>query len=318
MTELPDRFQWRSSGVLIGPKADARQDSIALKDPSVVFHNGRWHVFASTADGSGYNLVYLSFADWPEAGAADQFRLDAGPIGPGYRAAPQVFYFAPQEKWYLVYQTGNASYSTTSDLADPTSWTAPRDFYPGMPGIVTANIGDGYWVDMWVICDDDTCYLFSSDDNGHLYRSQTALADFPHGFGEPVIAMRDPHRFGLYEACNVYRIKDAGAYLLLVEAIGSGGRRYLRSWTAPAIAGPFTPLAATEANPFAGAVNVTHDEASWTLDVSHGEMLRDGVDQTMTIDPNRMRYLYQGLDPVASGHYNALPWRLGLLTQVTS
>jgi hypothetical protein len=47
-------------------------------------------------------------------------------------------------------------------------------------------------------------------------------------------------------------------------------------------------------------------------------MIRDGVDQTLTISPCQMRYLYQGMDPNATGDYNRLPWRLALLTQTNS
>ena len=47
-------------------------------------------------------------------------------------------------------------------------------------------------------------------------------------------------------------------------------------------------------------------------------MIRAGVDQTLTISPCNMRYVYQGLDPSAGGDYNSLPWRLGLLTQTNS
>ncbi|MGI5424075.1 hypothetical protein [Streptomyces sp. CA-179760] len=44
-------------------------------------------------------------------------------------------------------------------------------------------------------------------------------------------------------------------------------------------------------------------------------MIRSGVDQTLTIDPCRLRFLYQGMDPASSGEYYRLPWRLALLTQ---
>jgi endo-1,4-beta-xylanase len=47
-------------------------------------------------------------------------------------------------------------------------------------------------------------------------------------------------------------------------------------------------------------------------------MLRAGIDQTLTVSPCGMRYLYQGKDPDAGGDYNSLPWRLGLLTQTGS
>ncbi|MFG1706246.1 non-reducing end alpha-L-arabinofuranosidase family hydrolase [Nonomuraea sp. M3C6] len=315
---LPSSFRWRSGPALIAPKPDAGHNIAAVKDPSVVYYNGRWHVFASTANAAGYNLVYLNFTDWAQAGAATHQYLDQSAIGTGYRAAPQAFYFAPQNKWYLVYQTGNASYSTTTDIANPRSWSAPQNFYPSMPDIIRQNIGNGYWVDMWVICDTVNCYLFSSDDNGHLYRSQTTVANFPNGFTNTVIAMQDANRNNLFEAANVYKIKGTNQYLLLVEAIGTDGRRYFRSWTSTAITGPWTQLAATESNPFARANNVTFDTTAWTRDISHGEMLRDGYDQTLTISSCQLRYLYQGKDPNAGGDYNSLPWRLALLTQTNS
>lgn len=316
---LPSSFQWSSSGILISPKPDATHPNVAVKDPSVVYHDGKYHVFASTYT-NGYNLMYTSFTDWSQASAAPHHYLDRSGIGPGYRAAPQVFYFAPQRLWYLVYQTGdNASYSTTTDISDPRSWSAPRHFYAnGMPQIIRDNIGNGYWVDFWVICDSAKCYLFSSDDNGHLYRSETSLANFPNGFGNTVIAMRDSNRNRLFEASNVYKIAGKEQYLLIHEAIGSDGRRWFRSWTAPAITGPWTALADTEANPFARANNVTFPGGAWTRDISHGEVVRTNVDQTMEISPCDLTYLYQGLNPNAGGDYNRLPWRLGLLTQTNS
>ena len=75
-----------------------------------------------------------------------------------------------------------------------------------MPVTVTENIGNGGWLDFWVICDDGDCHLFFSDDNGHLYRARTNVADFPNGFRDTVVVLRDdanPTR--LFEACNVYK-----------------------------------------------------------------------------------------------------------------
>ncbi|MBD9724090.1 non-reducing end alpha-L-arabinofuranosidase family hydrolase [Streptomyces caniscabiei] len=314
---LPSRFSWSSSGTLISPKPDATHNIAGIKDPTVVRYNGKYHVFASVASSSGYNLVYLNFSDWSQAGSATHHYLDRSAIGAGYRAAPQVFYYAPQRLWYLVYQTGNASYSTNPDISNPNGWSAPRNFYASMPEIIRQNIGNGYWVDMWVICDSANCYLFSSDDNGHLYRSRTGVGQFPNGFTDTVIAAQDS-KYALFEASNVYKVQGSDQYLLLVEAIGSDGRRYFRSWTANSLAGSWTQLAASESNPFARANNVAFPAGAWTRDVSHGEMVRAGYDQTLTIPACRLQYLYQGLNPGASGDYNLLPWRLGLLTQTNS
>ena len=143
---LPSSFKWSSSGALISPKSDSRNIK-GIKDPSIVYYNGKYHVFASTAVASGYNLVYLSFSDFNQANSATFHYLDQTPIGKGYRAAPQVFYFAPQKKWYLVYQNNNAAYSTNSDISNPSGWTAGKNFFSGTPSIITQNIGSGYWVD---------------------------------------------------------------------------------------------------------------------------------------------------------------------------
>ncbi|WP_436847948.1 non-reducing end alpha-L-arabinofuranosidase family hydrolase [Streptomyces coeruleorubidus] len=321
---LPSSFRWSSSGVLIGPKSDASHDIRAVKDPSVVRYNGKWHVFASTTNSSGgYGMQYLSFTDWSQAGSATPYYLDRSAIGSGYKTAPMVFYFAPQKLWYLTYQTGNnMAYSTNPDIENPSGWSAPRNFYSnGMPRIVAQNIGDGYWVDSWVICDTANCHLFSADDNGHLYRSTSSLAQFPNGFGDgsnTVIAASDPNRYNLFEAENIYKVDGSNTYLLIMEALGPEGRRIFRSFTSPSLTGTWTPLAASNANPFAAPSNVSFGGTAWTVDFSSGEAIRSGYDQNVTISPCRLQFLYQGKDPAAGGDYNHLPWRLGLLTQTNS
>jgi len=313
---LSSTFKWNSTGPLIAPKNDGR-NLAGIKDPSIVHYEGKYHVFASTSKEEGYNMVYMSFKDFSESGNTTFHYLDQSPIGTGYRAAPQVFWFEPHKLWYLIYQNGNAAYSTNKNISNPLGWTAPKDFYSGVPSIVTNNIGQGYWVDMWVICDASDCHLFSSDDNGQLYRSQTPIDKFPAGMSDPVIAMKEPKRYDMFEASNVYRIGNS-SYLLLVECIGATGERYFRSWTSSKIAGPWNALADTEAKPFAGAANVAFTGTPWTKSISHGEVIRTQVDQTMTIRPCNLQYLYQGMNPAANGSYNSLPWRLALLTQVDS
>jgi endo-1,4-beta-xylanase len=316
---LPSSLQWTSSGPLVFPKSDSTHNIVSVKDPSVVHHNGRYHVFVSVVSADqGYSLAYLSFTDWSQAAAAPLHFLDRTAIGSGYKAAPQVFYFAPQQRWYLTYQIGdNVAYSTSTDIGNPASWTAPRPFYSDTPQIVLDNMGDGQWLDFWTICDSANCHMYSSDDNGNLYRAQTSVARFPSGFSEPVIAMHDPNHHWLFEGANVYKLAGTNEYLLLVEAITSGGRMF-RSWTSSSVSGPWTPLADTKENPFASRSNVTFNGSPWTYDISHGELIRSGIDQTLTISPCDLRFLYQGKDPNASGPYNLLPWRLGLLTQSNS
>ncbi|MFD3655282.1 non-reducing end alpha-L-arabinofuranosidase family hydrolase [Streptomyces sp. NPDC058620] len=316
---LPTTFQWSSSGALAGPKPDAQHpQALAIKDFSIVRHNNQWLTYATTASPSGWGLVQFNFADWSQAGSAQHTYLDtASAIGPGYRAAPQVFYFAPQNLWYMVYQTGPPTYSTSTNPADPRSWSAPRTFISQEPPIVTHNKGDGTWIDFWVICDTATCHLFFSDDNGHIYRAQTSLANFPNGYGNTQIVLSDT-KFNLFEATNVYKVAGHNQYVLIQEAIGSTGRRYFRSFTSTSLTGTWTPLAATENAPFAGRANVTFPGGAWTQDISHGELVRASNDQTLTINPCRLQYVYQGMDPSAGGDYLRLPWRMGLLTQTNS
>lgn len=315
---LPSTFRWSSSGVLAGPKPDAQHpQALAIKDFSIVRHNNRWLTFATTASPSGWGLVQFDFGDWSQAASASHSYLDNSPMGPGYRAAPQVFYFAPQNLWYMVYQTGPPTYSTSTNPADPRSWSAPRTLISQEPAVVSQNKGDGTWIDFWVICDAGNCHLFFSDDNGHVYRAQTSLANFPNGFGNTRMVMSDS-KFNLFEATNVYKVSGRDQYVLIQEAIGSTGRRYFRSYTSGSLTGTWTPLAATENEPFAGRANVTFPGGAWTQDISHGELVRASNDQTLTIDPCRLQYVYQGMDPGAGGDYLRLPWRMGLLTQTNS
>jgi len=314
--QLPTSFRWTSSAALMLPKPAAQSPEVAIKDPTVVRYNGLWHVFSTQAKGTGWGLEYRSFSDWSNAGTAMPYFLDTSAIGAGYRAAPFVFYHTPSRLWYLVFQNGNAAYSTNPDISNPGGWSKLKTFYSSVPAIVQQNTGGGgNWLDFAVICDAANCYLFSAGDNGQIYRSQTTLANFPNGFGNTVIALQDANRNNLFEAPQVYKVRETGQYLMIVEAIGSKGR-YFRSWTANSLSGAWSPLAASESKPFAGDANVSFPTGKWSQGISHGEILRTGYDQNLEISACGMSFLYQGLAPGAGGSYGSLPYRLGLLTQV--
>src|SRR6185369_6070914 len=73
---LPAVVSWTSSAPIIVPKSDAAHDLVAVKDPTVVRYNDRWHVYASSvARGGIYNMVYTSFADWKDAPGAPLYYM---------------------------------------------------------------------------------------------------------------------------------------------------------------------------------------------------------------------------------------------------
>ena len=304
-------LQWKSTGVLIKPVSDETHNIVSVKDPTIVRYNNKWHIYATTANTQGsWSMVYLSFADWSDATDAKPYYIDNNPNLRGYHCAPQVFYFRPHKKWYLIYQSQHPQYSTTDDISRPETWTRPENFFDTKPASAPR-----LWIDYWMICDDTHAYLFFTGDNGRVYRSRTRIEDFPRGMSEPEVVIEGP-RNDVFEGNMTYKIKGTGTYLTLVEAMSPA--RYYRAWTSDRLDGEWTPLpdANTWQKPFAGINNVTFEEgvSPWTRDISHGELIRDGYDETLTIDPNNLQLLNQGRDPTIDRRYDQLPYRLGLLS----
>ncbi len=309
---FPTPLHWTSSGVLVSPVSDDSHNIVSVKDPTVVFHDGLWHIYATAYETSTrtWTMVYLNFKDWSEAPSAKLTYIDVNPALKGYHCAPHLFYFTPHEKWYLVFQSQQPQYCTTDDISKPETWTAPRNFFERMPAS-TPRLP----IDYHVICDETHAYLFFTGDNGRFYRSRTRLEDFPEGFSDPEIAI-DADRGTVFEGSMTYKIKGTGTYLTIIEALGPA--RFYNAWVSDDLNGAWTPLTGAYSwdTPFAGINNVTFAAGvePWTRDISHGELLRDNVDETPTIDPANLRFLFQGRDPQSGGDYGLLPYRLGLLT----
>jgi len=304
-------LKWTSTDVLIRPISDETHTIVSVKDPTVVRYNGLWHVYATVYSTSArtWNMVYLNFADWSDAPNAKLHFLDRNPNMGGYKCAPHLFYFTPHEKWYLVYQTQPPAYSTTDDITRPETWTAPQRFFDRQPASMPRLP-----IDYHVICDDTHAYLFFTGDDGNFYRSRTTIEDFPKGMSDPEIAIRD-HRNNLFEASITYKIKGTSTYLTIIEALNPA--RYYRAWTSDRLDGQWTPVPDADSwqTPFAGINNVTFEDGvtPWTRDISHGELIRDGYDEKMILDPDNLLFLYQGRDPASGGRYELLPYQLGLL-----
>jgi hypothetical protein len=308
---LAGRFQWDVSDPLVAPARRPDDPCFSMKDPTVVFHEGRWHLFCTIrSQKRTHQIEYLNFADWKDADRADRHLLR---VTDGYYCAPQVFYFTPHRKWYLIYQASDPTrkpalqpaFSTTSRLAEPLSWTPPRLLFDRPPENVSA------WIDFWVICDAEKAHLFFTSLNGQMWRAGTTLDAFPFGWGKPEIVLRGD----IFEASHTYRLKGFTQYLTLVEAQGPGGRRYIKTYLADRLDGTWTALAATPLKAFANVANARFPGTPWTQSFSHGELLRTGVDEKLEADPANFQFLFQGvLDSDRVGKkYGEIPWRLGIL-----
>ena len=193
-----------------------------------MYYNNKYHVFATVYNG-GYKSMYTSFSDFTQA-ASGTYQSFAP--GGSSTVAPQVFYFAPQNKWYIFTQWP-AKYTTSSNIES--GWSAPKTLWPG-------NDQYGGALDYWVICDSTNCYLYFFKDDGKMYYVSTTIANFPN-FNVSQVKTANVQGAGgqsiLFEAGNVYKLKGVNKYLLLVEGWGSAeSKRFFRSWTSTSLDDP--------------------------------------------------------------------------------
>ena len=147
-----------------------------------------------------------------------------------------------------------------------------------------------------------------------MWRLWTTLEDFPKGFGHCKLALRAK----ILEASHTYKLKGMDKYLTIVE---EKGRRYYKAYLADRLDGKWTAVADTPRKPFAAWTNIRPAKGvkPWTDNVSHGELVRDGIDQTLTVDPDNLRFVFQGMLEVdkAGKGYGRFAWRIGMLTPVS-
>lgn len=310
--QLPE--MWEYSPPLVSPEPREVEPSRAQKDPTLVFHDGKWQLFMTVKLPGRSAIEYCSFEKWEDADRSQRTILSISDSD--YYCAPQVFYFEPHQLWYLVYQMGVpdskkmwVAYSTTADISNPLSWTPAKAMLDGGPRD-SRRVGG---LDYWIICDDQRAYLFFTSLNGKMWRMWTELDRFPEGFDHFELAL-DAR---IFEASHTYRLKGMDQFLTIIE---ENGRRYFKAYTADRLDGEWKPLADTPQRPFAGWNNIRAAEgvASWTDNISHGELIRASNDQTLTVDPHNLKFVFQGmLDKHKSGNaYGQFQWRIGMLTPV--
>ncbi len=311
---LPEAMRWTCGAPLVSfGRGDGGH---AIKDPTVVFHDGRWHVYATLKRTNSTIMVYLGFETWDQADAAPRVVLGSNET---YRCAPQLLYFAPRRTWYLLHQWADTSrtppffgpaVSTLAHPGRPETLGPPEMLFAEKPGHVPR------WIDFWALGDGTHMYLFFTGDDGRLWRSRTSNDAFPRGWSAPDLVLQQP-KDDFFEANHVYLLKGCGQYLNIVEAIGPGGTRYYKSFLADRLDGEWRPAHASWGLPFASSRNVEFDAGvePWTDAVSHGELLREGIDERLVVDPARLRFLFQGCTAreCAGIGYGRIPWRIGLL-----
>lgn len=305
---------WQYTAPLITPEKRDIDSSFSQKDPSVVFHQGKWHVFMTVKLKDATRIEYVSFDKWENADAARRSVLMLADSQ--YYAASQVFYFEPHKKWYLIYQLGvpgkehmQISFSTTTDLTSPASWTKAQSVFKNQEQDSRLQGG----LDYWIVCDRQRAYLFYTSMDGKLWRMWTSIEKFPYGFGRPEIAMQAD----IFEASHTYRLEGHDKYLTIVEA-NPDSNRYYKAYLANSLDGEWIPLADTWEKPFAGKMNIRPQKgvSAWTDNISHAELIRSGNDQTMPVNPQKLQLVFQGaLQTEKAGTvYGRIPWRIGILT----
>lgn len=298
---LPTSFKWKDAGA---PIASPKNGWLAIKDFSMVHFENQYYVYMTyTPVGGGFQSAAMApFSEFSKAKDAAQMVTNTG-------VAPELIYFTPKKTWVMSKQwCAGASFCY---MTSPTP--SPSSSFVQKGNLLTETITDGAKapIDQVVICDDKNCYLFYADDNGRIYRGSMPIGNFPGVFTGTKKILEESNPARLFEAVEVYRIKGQQLYLMIVEC---GYPRYFRAFTATDLGGTWTPLAnaTTQAVPFAGKNNVA---GAWSDDISHGDIVREGYDETRTIDPCNLQMIYQGqLRNNGVTDYSKLPYQMGLIT----
>jgi hypothetical protein len=286
-------------------KADARCfldgssglfDDLAVKDPSIVYSDGRWHLFYTGRDkGTGglWRMGYASATSIAGLKTATPRTLLTAVNGGGYFCAPEAFYFHSKGKWFLIYQSGlGATYSTNTSASSTGTWTAGK----------AMGITDG--IDFWCISDGTNVYCFYSAQDGSstIKRRSTSVANFPTGWSSPTVVATNT-----FEAPHVYKSMSDGKYYMMVEDMA----RYQELWTASSLGGTWTKVS----EKWAAKSNLTETAEHWTDQVSHGEIIRnEGCGERMEIaNIDRCQILIQGVVNGSYGDYANIPYDLGLI-----
>lgn len=288
-----------------GPKGSF--DETSVKDPSIVFFKNAWHLFYTARGNNEYTTGYVSAKDLKSLNTTPRFELKQIRGNVRYGCAPQVFYFSPQKKWYLIYQNKDANYqpvfSSNSEITKPELWTHYQN--------LIQKDSDKKWIDFWVIADDKKVYLFYTEAHGGVIVRTTSVKDFPSGWGKSKKIFDNVH-----EAVHIYKIKGKKEFHMIYE-LNKNGIRSFGLARSSKLDGKWEKITDDYAN--GRQLRYSGDTKLWTEMVSHGEVIRSGFDEKMEYDPTNCRWLIQGiLKSELDDDYPSLPWKLGIIEHVNS
>ena len=300
--ESHESVPWKLALPLLNQGARGGFDETAVKDPSIVFYDGFWHLFFTARGNGEYTTGYVRGKSLADLGEAKRYRLPTVRGESRYGCAPQIFYFAPQKIWYLIFQHRDANYQpayvTNADIFDPTGWSEAKN--------LLRKDTERRWIDFWVICDAKHAYLFYTEAHRAVMFRRTALAQFPGGWSPAREAFT-----GVHEAVHIYKVANRRQYDMIYERNTGVGRSFGLA-RADALEGPWEKV--TDAYATGSQLVYQGQGKRWTEMVSHGEALRSGYDQHLEYNPRDGRWLIQGLRH-ADAHvpYPALRWQLGII-----
>jgi hypothetical protein len=295
---LPTTYNWTSTG----PLAENTARGGALQDLTHVVYKGKNLVYATTHDSTSTwgTVVFDLFTDWAQMPTLKKTPAPSMTAG-------SLFYFRPKDIWVMAYQWGASNdaffYRTSKDPSSATGWSAEQTLFSGTVDNTAAGP-----MTVAIIGDARNMHLFFTASNGVIYKASMPAKNFPGSFGAASTAVLKDQQRLLFEGPQVYSLSDS-QYLMTVVAIGYEGR-FIRSFTAPSLDGPWAVQAGDEARPFAGKAN---SGATWTNDVDVGELIRTDPDQRMRVDACKLQLLYQGRPPNPPD-FSPIRYRPALLT----
>ncbi len=334
--------KWTVSEPIFTAGSRGTFDAVAVKNPSIVYYKDKYHLFYTakseihTNGQSRYSIscAYASAASFEKLNTAERFNIDS--ITGDMIIAPQIFYFEPQKRWFIIAHTkeieANSShlapiYLTNPNIENVNGWSE-------ITKIQTAKSDDSFWIDFWVICDDKNAYMFYSDQKGSVFRLECPLNTFPEGFSKskPELALHVNHMnekkaWKMFEEVHIYYVKKENKYLALLEGAYKhpakkgdvdARNRFIFGMTADSLNGKWERIEKGKNEFLADAANVFLENGDRMLytQVSHPELIRSGYNQKLEIEDYNFTMLFQTFDGSIfpdTYNYNELPWELLLM-----